>query len=380
MRRIPGVGVIGAGFIGRVHARSAKLAGGRLVGVVGSSPDRTRELAAEFGTDPAVSSAEDLISHAEVDVVHICTPNYLHVPLAEAALRAGKHVVCEKPLAVEAAGAARLVRLADEAGLVAAVPFVYRFYPTVREARARAERGDLGSVRLIHGSYLQDWLMEAGDYNWRVDAGFGGASRAFADIGSHWCDLVEFVTGQRITRLVARSSTVLGERRRNAGIPAFGAGGDGGASVAVDTEDVAGVLFETDGGAVGTVMVSQVSPGRKNRLWFEVDGSAGAVAFDQEWPETLWVGGREANALVARGSPANSEGSRRFDRLPAGHPQGYLDCFEAFVGDTYRAIAGEEPEGLPRFADGRRSVHITEAVLASARSGEWREVEPCGAP
>ncbi|MCU0281573.1 MAG: Gfo/Idh/MocA family oxidoreductase [Acidimicrobiia bacterium] len=380
MRRIPGVGVIGAGFIGRVHARSAKLAGGRLVGVVGSSPDRTRELAAEFGTDPAVSSAEDLISHPEVDVVHICTPNYLHVPLAEAALRAGKHVVCEKPLAVEAAGAARLVRLADEAGLVAAVPFVYRFYPTVREARARAERGDLGSVRLIHGSYLQDWLMEAGDYNWRVDAGFGGASRAFADIGSHWCDLVEFVTGQRITRLVARSSTVLGERRRNAGIPAFGAGGDGGASVAVDTEDVAGVLFETDGGAVGTVMVSQVSPGRKNRLWFEVDGSAGAVAFDQEWPETLWVGGREANALVARGSPANSEGSRRFDRLPAGHPQGYLDCFEAFVGDTYRAIAGEEPEGLPRFADGRRSVHITEAVLASARSGEWREVEPCGAP
>ena len=138
MRRIPGVGVIGAGFIGRVHARSAKLAGGRLVGVVGSSPDRTRELAAEFGTDPAVSSAEDLISHPEVDVVHICTPNHLHVPLAEAALRAGKHVVCEKPLAVEAAGAARLVRLADEAGLVATVPFVYRFYPTVREARARA--------------------------------------------------------------------------------------------------------------------------------------------------------------------------------------------------------------------------------------------------
>ena len=217
--------------------------------------------------------------------------------------------------------------------------------------------------------------MEAGDYNWRVDAGLGGASRAFADIGSHWCDLVEFVTGQRITRLVARSSTVLGERRRTEGIPAFGVGGGGGASVVVDTEDVAGVLFETDGGAVGTVMVSQVSPGRKNRLWFEVDGAAGAVAFDQEEPETLWVGGRDSSMLLTRGSPANSEGSRRFDRLPAGHPQGYLDCFEAFVGDTYRAIAGEEPEGLPRFADGRRSVHITEAVLASARSGEWREVE-----
>ena len=375
MRRIPGVGVIGAGFIGRVHARSAKLAGGRLVGVVGSSPGRTREMAAEFGTDPAVSSAEDLISHPEVDVVHICTPNHLHVPLAEAALRAGKHVVCEKPLAVEAAGAARLVSLADEAGLVAAVPFVYRFYPTVHEARARAERGDLGSVRLIHGSYLQDWLMGAGDYNWRVDAALGGASRAFADIGSHWCDLVEFVTGQRITRLVARLSTVLPERHRTPGLPAFSSGGGDGPSVAVDTEDIAAVLFETNGGALGSVMVSQVSPGRKNRLWFEIDGSAGAVAFDQEQPETLWVGGREANALVIRGSQAAADDARRLDRLPAGHPQGYLDCFEAFVSDTYRAIAGDEPEGLPRFADGRRSVVITEAVLASARSGEWREVD-----
>ena len=186
---------------------------------------------------------------------------------------------------------------------------------------------------------------------------------------------MEFVTGHRITRLVARLSTVLAERRLAAGAPAFSAGGDGGASVAVGTEDIAIVLFETDGGAVGTLTVSQVSPGRKNRLWFEVDGSAGAVAFDQEQPENLWVGGREANALVARGSRATADEARRLDRLPAGHPQGYLDCFEAFVSDTYQAIGGTEPEGLPLFADGWRSVRVTEAVLASARSGEWREME-----
>ncbi|MBM3694798.1 MAG: Gfo/Idh/MocA family oxidoreductase [Actinobacteria bacterium] len=379
MRRSLGIGIIGAGFIGPVHARAARLAGGNLVGVVGSSPGRTRRLATEFGTDPAVASAEDLIAHPQVDVIHICTPNHLHVPLAEAALRAGKHVVCEKPLAVEASGAARLVRLADEAGRVAVVPFVYRFYPTVREAREMARRGDLGAVRLIHGTYLQDWLSDAADYSWRVDAALGGASRAFADIGSHWCDLVEFVTGQRITRLTARLSTALAERRRTAGA-AFTTRGGSGPVASVDTEDIAVVLFETDGGAVGTVTVSQVSPGRKNRLWFEVDGSAAAVAFSQEEPERLWVGGRDSSMLLTRGSPANSEASRRFDRLPAGHPQGYLDCFEAFVSDAYRAIAGEEPEGLPRFADGWRSVRITEAVLASARRGDWREVEPCGAP
>ena len=369
-----GVGVIGAGFIGRVHARSARLAGGRLVGVVGSSPERSRDLAAELGASRAFPSAEALIAEPEVDVVHICTPNHLHVPLAEAALRAGKHVVCEKPVALDAEGAARLAGLAEAAGLVVTVPFVYRFYPAVREARERVKRGDLGAVRLIHGSYLQDWLLDAGDYNWRVDAALGGPSRAFADIGSHWCDAVEFVTGQRITRLVAHLSTVLAERRRTAPGPAFGAGGGAGPSVSVDTEDIALIMFETDGGAVGSLTVSQVSPGRRNRLWFEVDGAERSVAFDQEEPETLWVGGRECSAVVARGSRATSAAARRFDRVPAGHPQGYLDCFEAFVSDTYRAIGGEDPEGLPRGRDGWRSVRITESVLASGRSGEWREV------
>lgn len=371
MTRLIGVGVIGVGFAGRIHARSALLAGGRLAGVVGSTPERTRAIAGQLGDCRAFLSAQELIADPSVEVVHVCTPNHLHAGLAEAALRAGKHVVCEKPLTVDLPSAERLVTLAESSGLVATVPFVYRFYPLVRTARDRVHGGDLGTLRLIHGTYLQDWLMAAGDYNWRVDPLEGGPSRAFADIGSHWCDLVEFVTGQRITRLCARLSTFLDERFAAPGRVSFSATLDEGERVGVNTEDAALVLFETDGGAVGSVVVSQVSPGRKNRLWFEVDGSRHSVAFDQEQPETLWIGGRDESGLVARGAPGAGDASRSFDMLPAGHPRGYHDCFDAFVADTYRAVRGEVPEGLPLFSDGLRAVRVTEAVLTSARTGTW---------
>ena len=376
MTRRIGAGVIGAGFAGRIHARSVQLAGGRLVGIVGSSPERSEAIAGEFGEARAFTSPQELIADAAVEVVHVCTPNFLHGEFAEAALQAGKHVVCEKPLALDSPTAERLSSLAESSGLVATVPFVYRFYPLVRTARDRVRGGDLGVVRLIHGTYLQDWLMEPGDYNWRVDPVQGGRSRAFADIGSHWCDLMEFVTGQRIIRLIARLATVLDERIAAPGRASFSPAVTEGAKVPVATEDVALVLFETGGGAVGSLVVSQVSPGRKNRLWFEIDGSQRSVAFDQEQPETLWVGGRDASALVARGAPGAGGSSRSFDSLPAGHPRGYHDCFDAFVADTYRAIRGEVPEGLPLFSDGVRAVRVTESVLTSARTAGWCAVEP----
>jgi len=259
---------------------------------------------------------------------------------------------------------------------VATVPFVYRYYPLVREARARVRAGELGVVRLVHGTYLQDWLMEASDYNWRVEGAQGGPSRAFADIGSHWCDLMEFVTGQRITRLCASLTTVLPERIGAPGRTAFSAAGGEGSKVQVATEDVALVLFETDGGTVGSLVVSQVSPGRKNRLWFEIDGSQHSVVFDQEEPETIWIGGRDQSTILARGASGLGGSARSFDLLPAGHPGGYLECFEAFVADTYRAIRGEAPEGMPLFADGLRAVRITESVLTSARASAWCTVEP----
>ncbi len=368
--------IAGTGFIGRVHARSLRLAGIELVGVAASSPESASAAAAELGAGRAYDTAEDLLRDQSVDVVHICTPNHLHLSLAEAALAAGKHVICEKPLAMDAAGAQRLVDAAAESGLQAAVPFVYRYYPTVREARERVASGQTGPLRLLHGTYLQDWLLRPDDANWRVDEELGGASRAFADIGSHWCDLAEFVSGHRITRLSARMLTAVPERVRDSGRQAFGSGGDGGGLRPVSTEDAAVVQFETDDGALGSVVVSQISAGRKNRLWIELDGSDEAIAFDQEHPEELWSGRREALTILRRDPATLSPAAARLAFLPGGHPQGYADCFDAFVADFYDGVRdGELPDGTPTFSDGLRAALITDAVLTSAREGRWVDVE-----
>nr|WP_246345074.1 Gfo/Idh/MocA family oxidoreductase [Conexibacter arvalis] len=368
-------GVVGAGFIGAVHARSARLAGARLVAVAASTPESSRAAAGRLGAERACKSGEELVAADDVDVVHVCAPNHLHLPLARAALEAGKHVICEKPLALDDDGAAELVAAASAGGLQAAVPFVYRYYPMVREARERLRGGRSGPLRLLHGTYLQDWLSLPADANWRVERRLGGASRAFADIGSHWCDLAEFASGHRIVRLSARTATVVPERSAS-GTAAFARRDDDGPRQPVDTEDVALVQFETDGGALGSVVVSQVSPGRKNRLWIEWDAADAALAFDQEQPELLWCGRRDGVALALRDDAALSAPAARFATLPAGHPQGYGDCFDAFVADVYAAIAdGEAADGLPRFADGRRAVQITEAVLGSAAAdGAWTAV------
>jgi predicted dehydrogenase len=346
--------VAGVGFSGALHARAARLAGARLVGIAASTPERAVAPASELGAERPFDSAQELVESGEVDVVHICTPNHLHLPLAGAALAAGKHVICEKPLALDAAGARELTRAAAAASTQAAVPFVYRYYPTVREARERVRAGAGGPLRLIHGTYLQDWLASPEDDDWRVAPELGGASRAFADIGSHWCDLAEFVSGHRIARLCARTATAVPAR---------------------DTEDTAVVQFETEGSALGSVIVSQASPGRKNRLWLELVGAEETLAFDQEHPEELWCGRREAVTVLRRDPAALSPAAARLATLPAGHPQGYADCVEHFVADAYDAIRGGDPaEGLPGFADGLRAAEVTEAVLASAGSRSWVEV------
>jgi predicted dehydrogenase len=346
-------GIIGTGFIGGVHAYAVRAAGGVLAHVAGESPEHAAGAARRLGAEHACASAEELINADDVDVVHVCTPNALHVPQAEAAIRAGKHVICEKPLATDPADARRLVVAAADAGLVAAVPFVYRFYPSVREARARIGAGDAGPLWLLHGSYLQDWLAGSDASNWRVDPKLGGASRAFGDIGVHWCDLMEFTTGHRITRLIARMATAYPDRI---------------------TEDGAVVLFDTDRGASGSVVVSQVSLGRKNRLWFEFDGPSASYAFDQELPDSLWVGGKRGNQVVPRGPDTFSGPAAGYARLPAGHPQGYQDSFTAFVADVYAAIGGHKPDGLPVFADGLRAAVLTAAVVESAADETWVEV------
>ena len=373
------VAVAGTGFIGEVHAHAARRAGAHLVGVAASTPDRGRSAAARLGAERPFPDADALVAAPDVDVVHICTPNRLHAPLAEAALAAGKHVICEKPLALSAGDARRLVAAAGAAGRVATVPFAYRFYPLVREARARVRSGAIGQVRLVHGTYLQDWLATEDDDNWRVDPDEGGASRAFADIGSHWCDLVEFVTGDRLAAVCAETVTALPERATHAGAHAFAgaAGGTDGDRRAVTTEDIALVLFRTVAGVTGSVVISQVSPGRKNKLGIEIAGATATLAFDQEQPEHLWVGGRAASQIVVRDPAHLDPTAAPYAVLPPGHPQGYQDCFDAFVADTYRAVhAGDAAavDGLPTFADGARAAAITDAVLRSAGGHTWEEI------
>ncbi|MBE2317678.1 Gfo/Idh/MocA family oxidoreductase [Solirubrobacter sp. CPCC 204708] len=353
------VAIAGTGFMGAVHARSARLAGARLVGVAGSSPEKSSRAAADFGAERPFATAEELVESPDVDVVHVCTPNHLHRPLAEAALAAGKHVICEKPLAVDDRGAEEMLDAAIASGKVHAVPFVYRYHPMVREARERVRSGTSGAIRLIHGGYLQDWLLKATDDNWRVDETLGGASRAFADIGSHWCDLAEFVSGHRITRVSARTYGSFPER---------------------PTEDAVIMQFETDKGAVGSTVISQISAGRKNMLTLEIDAADEALHFNQEEPESLWVGKREAVTLLKRDPGLLSPAAARFATVPAGHPQGYPDAFNAFIADAYAAtLSGEAPDGLPDFRDGLRAARITAAVLASAETETWVDVPSAAA-
>jgi predicted dehydrogenase len=363
-------------MIAAVHLRASRQAGAQLQGVLGSSLQRSRDVAARWGAQRAYASIDELIADPAVEVVHVCVPNALHFAYAEAALRAGKHVICEKPLATSVADAQTLVTLAADRGLVATVPFVYRYHPMVREARAMVNDGQLGPLQLIHGSYLQDWLLDSQASNWRVDAGKGGASRAFADIGSHWCDLVEWIVGERFCSVIASLSTTVNERPGGdaATFSVADAAAPPAALTAVSTEDVAGALLRTTGGTLATMTVSQVSAGRKNRLWFEIDGAKRSLVFDQEAPEQLWIGGQDVVEIKVKDPSRGAPEQRRLATVPAGHGQGYADCFDAFVADTYAAIDGELRDGLPTFADGLRSAQIVDAVLRSSAQATWTTI------
>lgn len=354
--------VIGVGFIGTVHARAIRVAGGDLWGVGASSRESGRAAAGRLGAEHVYTSPDEVAADDEVDVVHVCTPNALHREFAVAALNAGKHVICEKPLGIDLAQAVQLRELADEAGVVAAVPLVYRFYPMVRELRSAVADDRLGALRVIHGSYLQGWLADPSVDNWRKDPAIGGESRAFADIGTHWCDLAEFVTGDRIRSLSA--SLIEGSDARPGGRDRDRSG----------TDDGAVVQFVTAGGVTATVVVSQISRGHQNRLLLEVDGARASASFDQERPDVLRLADGEDSRMLHRGSPQNSQAAQALNLLPPGHPQGFNDAFSRFVEEVYNAIrtGGEtQSEGLPTFADGARAAAIVTAVVESARSRRW---------
>ena len=353
--------LVGGGFMGEVHARALRSAGIPIVGVASSSAASAERAAERLGIGRAYASTDDLLADESVTLVHVLTPNDTHAPLAAAALAAGKHVVCEKPLATSSADARALVEQATATDRITSVPFVYRFHPMVREARDRIARGETGRLLSVQGAYLQDWLLAADDDNWRVDAASGGPSRAFADIGSHLCDLLEFIAGERIARLTARTRTVHAER--------------GGHPVA--TEDLVGVLAELEGGAVVSLLVSQVAPGRKNGLVLELHGEAESLRFVQERPEELWIGRRRESLLQLRNPDELQGDAARLSVLPAGHPPGYQDAFTAFVADTARSIREEGAvDALPGFTDGLRAAQLTEAVLDSSARDSWVDVTP----
>ncbi|QCI13514.1 Gfo/Idh/MocA family oxidoreductase [Pseudomonas putida] len=360
--------ILGAGMIAEVHRRAALAAGAHIVGVMASNAARTQSAADRWGVPP-VLSLQDL-KEVAADVVHVCSPNALHLEHVKAAITAGAHVICEKPLATRVTDAESLQLLSVQRRRVGTVPFVYRYHPLVRELRARVHDGEFGRWQLLHGSYLQDWMLSPRVSNWRVDARNGGPSRAFADIGSHWCDLMEFVTGERIASVMASFSVTVAERPVSSAV-SFTHGDPVEPVMTVNTEDAASVMFRTESGVLGAVVISQVSAGRKNRLWFEFDGAQKSAVFDQENPETVWLGSQTSNTILARDPGQGSADARRLSSLPAGHAQGYAQCFEHFVADTYAAINGEVREGLPTFVDGLRAARIAEAVIESARSEQW---------
>jgi predicted dehydrogenase len=368
--------VVGTGFIGAVHVDALRRIGVDVAGVVGSSQAR----AEASGIAPAYDSYEALLADDRVDCVHLTTPNNLHYPQVKQALTAGKHVVCEKPLALTSAESGELLELAEQSGLVHCTNFNIRFYPQVQEARARIREGALGTVWNVHGGYLQDWLLLPTDWNWRLEPERGGELRAVGDIGSHWLDLVQFVTGLRVESIFADLATTIHVRRRPVGeVQTFAAADDVEREDApMHTDDLAHILVRFAGGARGAVAISQVSAGRKNSLRFQVDGSAGAVAWDSERNEELWLGHRaKANERLLRNPALMVPEAAARTHLPAGHAEGFADTFRELYRAVYAAIAEGGPPAdpdYPTFAAGHWENVLGDAVALSNRERRWVEV------
>ena len=377
-----GVGVIGIGFIGPAHIEALRrLPDVEVVALAALGEQEASTKAAALGVPHAYGDYRQLLARADVEVVHVCTPNNLHHEMSRQALLAGKHVICEKPLATTVLEAEELVALARKTGLVNAVHFNIRYYPLMRHARLMVDKGEIGDIFAIHGSYLQDWLYFATDYNWRLEPQLSGRSRAVADIGSHWMDLIEYVSGLRITGVVADFATVHPTRQRPLKPVETYAGKllkpEDYASVPIETEDYASVLLRFSNGAHGAFTVSQVSAGRKNRISLEIDGSRRAVAWDSESPNSLWIGRRDGNNEILMKDPSlvHPE-ARSLIGFPGGHNEGFPDTSKQLFREVYDhiRIAGNGSATYPTFQDGLRELALCEAILTSNDKGTWLTV------
>jgi len=374
-----GVAVAGTGFIGPVHVEALQRLGIQVRGLLGSSPEKSERARQRLGLDRAYARYEDILADDGVQAVHLAVPNVLHYEMTSQALQAGKHVMCEKPLAMNASESARLVEQARASGLAAGVCYNIRFYPLNLEARARVARGDLGAIYSIVGSYVQDWLLYETDYNWRVLADQGGALRAVADIGTHWMDLVCSIAGLHVEAVFADLHTVHPVRRRPTGeVETFSgkqAAEEDLEAVEIATEDCGCILLRFKGGTRGVLWVSQVTAGRKNCLRYEIAGAHKALAWNSERPNELWIGHRDRpNENLIRDPALVDAGARGFINYPGGHNEGFPDTFKQCFRAFYDAIASGNPtrEPLyPTFEEGHREVVLCEAILQSHREQRW---------
>ncbi|MGA8110653.1 MAG: Gfo/Idh/MocA family oxidoreductase [Acidobacteriaceae bacterium] len=371
--------VFGTGFMGRVHLEALRrVEFVEAAAVAGRNRIAAEKLAVAWGIPAA--SVETFLSDPTIDAVHITTPNALHFPMAKAALVAGKHVLCEKPLAITVEEGAELATLAAERDLRNCVCHNLRYYPMVQHMRRMRESGELGEILVVQGTYSQDWLLYETDWNWRVDAAAGGPSRCMADIGSHWFDMAEHVTGLRLTSLCADLNTVHSTRRRPKGSVETFANKMASAADTVETpigtEDFGAVIFRMGARARGAMTASQVSAGRKNGLRMEIYGTKAGVAWDQERPDELWIGHRDApNQFMVKDPSLLAPAARPFADLPGGHSEGYDDTFKQVFRRFYASIRDPHaPRDYPQFADGLRQLVVLRAVMESSGTRGWVDV------
>jgi predicted dehydrogenase len=373
--------LFGTGFVGRVHLEAIRRLGFVQLYAIGEPQiEKANQLADEFGAEKAEADFHDILKDPAVDAVHVCTPNHLHFPIAKEALLAGKHVVCEKPLATSVAQAEELVALAASKGLRNCTSHNLRYYPMVQQIRRMIEDGDLGDILIAQGTYSQDWLLYDTDWNWRLDSKLNGPSRCMADIGSHWCDMVEHVTGQRISSVCADLTTFYKTRKQPKGPIETFAGKtlrpEDTIETPIDTEDMGAVVFRMNGGARGVFTASQVSAGCKNRLSVEIFGTKSGVMWNQERPDELWIGNRNSpNQIMIKDPSLMKPAAKSYADLPGGHSEGYDDTFKQVFRRFYQSIVDPKmtPE-YPQFADGLRQLKILEAELESSEKHGWVDV------
>ncbi|WP_299669680.1 Gfo/Idh/MocA family oxidoreductase [uncultured Ruegeria sp.] len=371
--------VIGTGFIGTVHVQALRRLGVDVRGVLGSSPERGRERAREMSVPRAFDTLDDLLADKNVDVVHVTTPNHAHYPQVKSILAAGKHVICEKPLAMTSAESAEMVDLAKASGKVAAVCYNIRFYPLNQQAHGMVMAGDLGDIRFVTGHYHQDWLAKPTDWNWRLESEMGGTLRSVGDIGTHWVDLTSFVTGLKATSVLAELTTFIPERQKPLGpVETFASGTGETESVHIDTDDAAMILIRYENGARGVMSTSQVNIGRKNSLQWDIAGAKASAAWDSETPDHLFIGHRDApNQTLMRDFTLMNEPGVAAATLPPGHVEGFADSFVNFFRAVYADVTAggrQQNSTWATFEDGHYEMRFCDAVVKSAHESRWVEL------